>query len=77
MPPIFRWKGYRFHFYSSEGTEPPHVHIRHAEDECKFWLTPVSLAYNDGMNQSELTDLNAVVEAHREQFLERWHEYFR
>jgi hypothetical protein len=27
VPTIFRWKGYRFHFYSDEGQEPPHVHV--------------------------------------------------
>ncbi len=36
MPTIYRWKGFRFHFFSSEGLEPPHIHIRRAEDTCKF-----------------------------------------
>lgn len=76
MPTIFRWQGFRFHFYSDEGHEPPHVHIRRNEDTCKFWLDPVSLVYNDGMRQHELTLLQAVVEEHREEFLGKWHEYF-
>ncbi len=36
MPTILRIKGLRFHFYSDEGTEPAHIHIRSAEGECKF-----------------------------------------
>lgn len=76
MPTIFRWKGYRFHFYSNEGHEPPHVHIRRAEDSCKFSLGPVELAYNDGMTSSEIHKLEEVVCEHRDEFEAKWHEYF-
>lgn len=51
MPVIFRYKGYKFFFYSNEGDplEPAHIHIRDADAEAKFWLTPlVQLARNDG-----------------------------
>lgn len=29
MPKVFEWRGYRFHFFSYEGTprEPVHIHI--------------------------------------------------
>ncbi|QQO53580.1 MAG: DUF4160 domain-containing protein [Thiohalocapsa sp. PB-PSB1] len=43
MPTGLRIRGLRFHFYSDEGTEPAHIHIRSAEGECKFWLSPISL----------------------------------
>jgi hypothetical protein len=76
MPTILRYKGFRFHFYSNEGHEPPHVHIRRAHDSCKFWLNPVALAYNDGMRSSELRELERVVQEHRDEFESRWHEYF-
>ena len=76
MPTIFRWKGFRFHFYSNEGHEPPHVPIRRAEDSCKFWLRPVSLAYNEGMKPPELRELERVVHEHRNEFESKWHEYF-
>lgn len=40
MPVIFRYKGYRFFFYSNEGSprEPVHVHVRGSDGEAKFWL---------------------------------------
>ena len=76
MPTIFRWQAFRFHFYSNETQEPPHVHIRREPDSCKFWLEPVSLAYNDGMKAHELTQLRKIVEERREEFLRRWHEHF-
>lgn len=76
MPTIYRYKGFRFHFYSNEGHEPPHVHIRKAEDSCKFWLRPVSFAYNDGIAASELRELEQVVSENRDEFEAKWHEYF-
>jgi hypothetical protein len=37
-------KRYRFFFFSSEGQEPPHIHVEQAERYAMFWLNPVSLA---------------------------------
>ena len=76
MPTIYRYKGFRFHFFSNEGHEPPHVHIRRGDDSCKFWLQPVNLAYNDGMNGHEITELEQVTSENRDEFLRKWHEYF-
>ena len=28
MPTVLRWEGYRAFFYSNEGSEPPHLHVR-------------------------------------------------
>ncbi|WP_291603203.1 DUF4160 domain-containing protein [Bradyrhizobium sp.] len=30
MPTVLRWRSYRAFFYSNEGNEPPHVHVRSA-----------------------------------------------
>lgn len=51
MPLVFRYKGYRFHFYANEGDprEPIHVHVVKDGIDAKFWVLPqVSVAYNDG-----------------------------
>jgi hypothetical protein len=52
MPVIFREDGFRFFFYSNEGSplEPIHVHVRKGEGDAKFWLSPVSLAASDGFD---------------------------
>lgn len=76
VPTIFRYKGFRFHFFSNEAHEPPHVHIRKAENTCKFWLTAVALAYNDGISPPQLRELEQVVREHRDEFEQKWHEYF-
>ena len=44
MPTVLRVGSYRFHFYSDESREPAHIHVRHREGECKFWLDPAVLA---------------------------------
>jgi hypothetical protein len=79
MPTIFRYKGYKFHFFSNEGMppEPPHIHVRHGERVAKFWLVPeVALADAWGMAASELNELRKVVEEHRDEFERAWHERF-
>lgn len=75
MPTVLRIGGLRFHFYSDEGTEPPHIHIRSADGECKFWLTPISLAQNRGVPAQRLRDVERLVYEHQQFLLERFHEY--
>jgi hypothetical protein len=38
--PTFRFGDFLFRFYSSDGVEPPHVHILRADKEAKVWLRP-------------------------------------
>ena len=76
MPTIERYKGFRFFFFSNEGTEPPHVHVESADKWAKFWLKPVSLEDSGGFNASELTKLRRLVEDKKQQFEESWNEYF-
>ena len=76
MPVAFRFGPYRFFFWSRENAEPPHVHVRRDKLEAKFWLEPVELAQNWGFPRQELTTLGKLVEEHRDELLERWHEHF-
>jgi len=36
MPTVLRIGSFRFHFYSDEQMEPPHIHIETPEGECKL-----------------------------------------
>ena len=79
MPVIFRYKGFRFFFYSNEGSprEPVHVHIRANEGEAKFWLHPaVHLAGSSGFDARTLRELAECVEQNTVMIEEAWHEYF-
>ena len=77
MPTIGRYGGFRFFFFSEEGLEPPHVHVEHAGRFAKFWLAPVTLAKSRDFSLPELTKLRRIIERRRDEFEEKWHEYFR
>lgn len=76
MPVILRIGRYSFFFFSNEGNEPAHIHVRAAGDEAKFWLDPVQLAANYGFNAREINEVEHLVLTHREQLFEAWHEHF-
>ena len=50
MPTVLRIGPFRFHFYSDEYNEPPHIHVATADGECKFWHDPVKLASNRNLS---------------------------
>ena len=79
MPLVFRWSGYRFHFYSNEGDprEPVHVHVTRAPATAKFWIRPeVSLAYNRGFPPRVLSELLSVIEERADDIERHWHDHF-
>ncbi len=75
MPTVLRVGRFRFFFYSNEGQEPPHIHVKAGEDEAKFWLDPIALAANHGFNGRELGEIERLVEQHRAELLEAWDEH--
>ena len=77
MPTVLRIGRYRFHFYSDEGDEPPHIHVATAEGECKFWLEPISLAGNKGLRPEELRRIARLVHKHAAFLKEKYHERHR
>jgi hypothetical protein len=79
MPVVFREQGFRFFFYSNEGTprEPVHIHVEKDHVEAKFWLYPgVRVAYNDGYDARALRELLGIVEANRDRIERAWNEFF-
>ena len=79
MPVILRYKGFRFFFYSNEGSprEPVHVHIRGGEGEAKFWLRPAVLLVNsNGFDARTLRELAEAVEQNAALIERAWNEHF-
>lgn len=68
--------GFRFFFYSNEGTEPPHVHVERQGAVAKFWLSPPSPVHTMGMSKADLRRAARLVERNRGYFEEVWHEFF-
>jgi len=77
VPKLLNVGPFRFFFYSNERGEAPHVHVAHERKLAKFWLDPVELAKSGRFAAHELTRIEAIVSAHREEFLEAWHEHLK
>lgn len=75
-PTVFRWKGYRFFFFSRE-EQRMHVHVYCPEGEAKFWLEPeIALAKNYGLAETDVSKLTQVVEDRKDEIQDAWHRHF-
>lgn len=74
MPEVFRTEGYVFFFYSNEGTEPMHIHVRKAGGFAKFWMEPVTLDQAHGMKTKELARAEELIVEHEDEIRRKWHE---
>jgi len=75
MPTVMRIGPYRFHFYSREGNEPPHIHVSREDFEAKFWLQPVEMSANYGFSASELRDIQRHVEEHCDRLIDAYIQF--
>lgn len=76
MPAVLRWGPYRAFFYSNEGSEPPHIHVRSGDKEAKFWLHDLDVAVNAGFPVHEIGDMIRHLRDNREALVKAWHEHF-
>jgi hypothetical protein len=76
VPTVLRWGSYRAFFYSNEGTEPAHIHVRAGDKEVKIWIHDLAVAVNMGFATQEVGDIIRHLRASREQLLAAWNDYF-
>lgn len=76
MPTLLLLEGFRFYFFSNEGHEPRHVHVRKGDCVAKLWLEPVSFAFVRGFNPAEKRRILEITLEHRVFFIARWDEHF-
>jgi len=75
-PTIFRYKSYRFFFFSREESRM-HVHILSPDGEAKFWIEPVvALADYSGFSDKQIRELAKVVEKHAKEIEKSWKKHF-
>jgi len=75
-PTVFKWKGYRFLFFSRE-EDRMHVHVQCEDGEAKFWLDPdVELAQNHGLSEHQTSELVNVVRDRKDEITVAWHRHF-
>ncbi len=75
-PTVFRYKNYRFFFFSREETRM-HVHVYSPDGEAKFWLEPlVALNQASGFSSRQLKELQKVVEERKNEIRLAWNKHF-
>lgn len=75
MPTVLRIGSFRFHFYSDERNEPPHIHVETPDGECKFWLDPIRLARNKNVSSQVIRDIEKLVFEYQKFLKERYCEF--
>ena len=75
MPTVLKIRSYRFHFYSDERNEPPHIHVATPEGECKFWLDPIRLARNKGVTPRTVRNIEKLVFENHNLLMEKYNEF--
>lgn len=77
MPTILRKDGFRFLFYSNEGNEPCHIHVKKGGGDAKIWLEPeIQEAYFYGFSPNEIKVIRETIIEHETLLKEKWNEYF-
>ncbi len=70
MPTILYIQGWRLFFYSNERNEPPHIHARKGDAECKYWLHPdsfdIEAAYMYNMSPANRRAIRKIIFEHFE-----------
>jgi len=74
MPEIFRSLGFVFFFYSNEGQEPMHVHVRKAGGFAKFWMEPLELDFSQGMKVKDIKQAEDLIYENYELIKSKWNE---
>jgi hypothetical protein len=80
MPTVFRQDGFRFFYYSSEGNEPPHIHVIGRGGEAKIWLLPIEISKVYALSLRDQKHVLEIVQNNVKLFLEKyeeWHGYNR
>ena len=76
MPTVLKVGPYNFIFFSSDRSEPPHIHVKRDRQLVKYWLNPIIQDRNRGFKDYELRTSAKLIEDNREILLEAWNDYF-
>ena len=76
MPRIWYEEGFSFSFYSSDGAEPPHVHVTRGDGAAKWWLRGPEEAWSSRFKRSERARIGRIIVAKQAVLLEAWRRAF-
>ncbi len=75
-PTVFRYKSYRFFFFSREETRI-HIHVISPAGEAKFWIEPeIEVAKSVGFSDHELNSLAEIIKKKRDEIKKSWRAHF-
>ena len=75
MPTVLRIVVFRFHFYSDEYNEPPHIHVATPDGDCKYQLDPVRLAKSMNIKPHTIREIAKLVYENEDYLKEKYNEY--
>lgn len=75
-PTVFRYKNYRFLFFSREETRI-HIHVTCPDGEAKFWIEPeIECANSFGLSEKQVNELKKIVEERKDEIENAWARHF-
>jgi hypothetical protein len=79
MPTILYIRGWRLFFYANERSEPPHIHARKGNTECKYWLHPSSFDINEDytyeMSPADRRAIRQIIFEHFEYIMSEYEKF--
>ncbi|MCH7575960.1 MAG: DUF4160 domain-containing protein [Candidatus Marinimicrobia bacterium] len=79
MPTILLVNGWRFFFYSNEGSEPIHIHCQKGDREAKFWLDSeefeVTEAYGYQLSPRDRRQIKKIIFEYFEYIENEWEKF--
>jgi hypothetical protein len=81
MPVVFRSGAFTYFFYSNEGTEPVHIHVRKGDARspgavAKYWLDPLRCEYREGLNAAEVRRVEREILQNESRIRSAWDDHF-
>lgn len=78
MPTVLTQQGFKFYFYSDEGNEPAHIHVKKGDGWSKWWLDPtVEEEFAYGFTLQERRQIKRLINEHYQYLNAQWNEYFQ
>jgi Ni,Fe-hydrogenase maturation factor len=81
MPTVLYILGWRFFFYSNEGSEPIHIHAEKGDMECKFWLIieeyEIKEVFSYNLSPSSKKEVKKIIYQNFDLIVEAWNSYFK
>lgn len=72
--PFLRIGKYELRMYASDFGERPHVHVRFAGNQAKYWIDRIELFKSSGYAPHELNAIERMLTDNQVRILKKWHE---